>query len=143
LHKPLILIVEDSAADQYLIKRALSKFHVDADIEVAEDGQIAVDIFDQIDADSSRRCPDLVLLDLNLPRVNGLEVLQHMRSVPRCSQSRIVMVTSSDLPNEREFMEQWKADGYFQKVADKDEFMKLGELVGQVLGDPARPEAPM
>lgn len=129
---PHFLIVDDNPLDVVLIKRALTKANLLGEYEVAENGGEAISLFDAIVADSSRPCPDLIFLDINLPMVNGLEVLEHMRNCRRCDKTKIVMVTSSNQPEEREVMKLWNAE-YFQKPPELSEYMKLGMLAKTIL----------
>lgn len=130
--KPLIFIIDDNPLDVMMMKRALSKANIAAELEIAEDGEQAVLLYDRIQQDPSRRCPDLVLLDINMPAMNGLDVLKHIRSRGRCHKAQVIMVTTSDLPEEREVMADFDAH-YFQKPLDADEYMTLGTTAQTLL----------
>jgi len=80
-------------------------------------------------------CPALVILDINLPKKHGGQVLQHMRSTRRCADALVLVVTSSDSARDRESMAKLGANGYFRKPSDYEQFMKLGGLVRNLLGD--------
>jgi chemotaxis family two-component system response regulator Rcp1 len=75
----------------------------------------------------------VVILDINLPKRTGAEVLKHMRASRRCSRTQVIAVTTSDSPHDREQMAQLGADGYFRKPSGFDEFMKLGDLMKTIL----------
>ena len=93
-----ILLVEDDPSDIELTKRALGKSHVANQLIVVEDGQEALDYLFCDGAYTGRdftQLPAVVLLDLKLPKVNGLEVLQHIRSDVRTRRLPVVMLTSS------------------------------------------------
>src|SRR5690348_16275971 len=79
------------------------------------------------------RCPDLVLLDLNLPKHTGHAVLSYLRAMPRCSEVPVLIVTSSGSIKDREVSRRLGANEYFQKPADFDAFMELGTLVKREL----------
>src|SRR5580692_1150724 len=66
-----ILIVEDNAADVYLIRSAIEAARIQADLHVVKDGELAIRFIDETDTDNRVPCPDLVILDLNLPRMHG------------------------------------------------------------------------
>ena len=117
----------------YLIQRAIEGSTVPVDIHVARDGQQAVQFFDQADADPTRSCPEIVILDINLPKIQGGEVLRYMRTRSRCAQAYVIVVSTSDSERDRELMKELGADGYFRKPSEFDEFMKLGEVVRGVL----------
>jgi len=86
---PEVLLVEDSADDVLFIRRAFRKANLKATLSVASDGEQAVAQL------SSERAPTLVLLDLKLPRLSGLEVLTWMRAQPLLTLVPVVVLTSS------------------------------------------------
>jgi chemotaxis family two-component system response regulator Rcp1 len=131
--KPLILIVEDSKADIYLIREAIDSCTIDADIDVLRDGYTATQYFDSADATDSIPCPDLVVLDLNLPKANGGEVLMHLRASPRCKYAKVLIVSSSDAPQDRCAVKNLDAAGYFKKPSNYAEFMTLGPTIKNLL----------
>ncbi len=95
-----ILLVEDNANDILIIRRALEKsLATGHDILVARDGQEALDMLVRGNLpghQSSCRQPDLVLLDLNLPRIDGYEVLQRIKSDPELRHIPVVVLTTSE-----------------------------------------------
>jgi two-component system, chemotaxis family, response regulator Rcp1 len=134
-----ILIAEDSKSDVYLIRQALKQSGIDAQIHVADDGEKTVRFFEQADADPAAPCPDLILLDINMPRYEGGEVLRRLRASARCKDALVLVVTSSDSQRDRQQMDAFGANGYFRKPSEFSEFMKLGQLVRDLL---ARNETP-
>ena len=139
-HRHQILLVEDNKADLFLIREAISGANVQADLHVANDGETAVRFIDAADSDETAPCPALILLDLNLPKISGVEVLQHIRRSHKCSDSLILIVTSSDSQNDRRATTQLGIDGYFRKPSSYDAFCKIGEIVKELLARP--PETP-
>lgn len=131
--KPLILIAEDSKTDVFLIREALKAAHVEARVKIVTDGYAAITFIDTVDADEKTPCPVLMLLDMNLPKRNGSEVLNHLRRSPRCSGMRVVIVSSSDAPRDRASVAELATAGYFKKPSEYAEFMKLGLLVKGLL----------
>ena len=94
----IILLVEDNDSDIELAKRALRKEHITADIIVARDGQEALDYMFGTGKYAGRdvsQMPDLVLLDLQLPLVNGIETLRRIRADKRTRRQIVVVLTSS------------------------------------------------
>jgi chemotaxis family two-component system response regulator Rcp1 len=133
-----ILVAEDSKSDVFLIRQALDKSGIDAQIQVADDGEKTARFFEQTDADAAP-CPDLILLDINMPRYKGGEILRRLRASSRCAGALVIVVTSSDSQRDRDEMNALGANGYFRKPSEFSEFMKLGQLVRDVL---AQNEAP-
>jgi chemotaxis family two-component system response regulator Rcp1 len=134
-----ILVVEDNRADLFLIRAALGAAKVNADIHVAEDGEKALRFLDAGQNDDSAPCPALVILDINLPRKKGGDILRHMRQMSRCADALVLAVTSSDSVRDREEMDRLGTNGYFRKPSDYVEFMKLGYVVKALL---SRDETP-
>lgn len=117
----------------FLIREALSS-SLTADITVVEDGERATAFFESADADESIVCPDLVILDINLPKKNGGQVLKSLRDSRRCAGVQVLVVTSSNSANDRDLMSRYGANAYFRKPSAYLEFMKLGEVVRLMLG---------
>jgi CheY-like chemotaxis protein len=128
-----VLIVEDSRADITLILMALEKAGVPAVTDVVDDGEKAVRLFENADLDPAAPCPDLVILDLNLPRFKGSEVLRRLRASARCATVPVLVVTSSDSSDDREQMKKLGANGYFRKPSELSEYMKLGQVARGLL----------
>jgi chemotaxis family two-component system response regulator Rcp1 len=87
-----ILLVEDNPQDVEITKRALEKGQVKNRLTVARDGQEALDILDAIKGDDP---PSLILLDLNMPRLNGIEVLQVIKADPNLRRIPVIVLTTS------------------------------------------------
>jgi CheY-like chemotaxis protein len=128
-----VLIVEDSRADITLIRMAMEKAGVPAVIQVVDDGEKAIRFFENVDLDAAAPCPDLVILDLNLPRFKGSEVLRRLRASARCADVPVLVVTSSDSSDDREQMNKLGANGYFRKPSELSEYMKLGQVTRGLL----------
>lgn len=123
-----ILLVEDNADDEQLTLRAMRQSDVPNIIRVARDGAEAIDAL--FGHGGNGRLPDLVLLDLKLPKVSGLEVLQRIRSDERTRTLPIVVLTSSD--EERDILESYNlgANSYIRKPVDFDEFIDAVRQLG-------------
>lgn len=121
-----ILLVEDNPDDELLMMRALAKNDVTAGVVVAHDGVEALDYLFSSGAYAGRGAegmPRLILLDLQLPRLNGLEVLKRLRSDERTRLLPVVILTSS---NERQDMLRGYglgANSYVRKPVDFKEFI--------------------
>jgi two-component system, chemotaxis family, response regulator Rcp1 len=124
-----IVLIEDSLADVGLIREALREHDVPADLEVLADGETAFRYWDRFFIATPPTCPDLVLLDLNLPKRSGFEILRRIREVPHWSAIGVVRMSSSTSARD---MQQASALGilhYFRKPTHFDEFLELGRLI--------------
>lgn len=122
---PFILLVEDNNKDEILTLRALSKHRVANRIEVVRDGQEALDFLFATGMHKNRDpmdFPIVVLLDLQLPKVGGLQVLERIRSDPRTKLLPVVILTSSS--EERDVITGYQlgANSYVQKPVGFEEF---------------------
>jgi len=85
-----------------LIHEALAAAAIEAELHVVRDGEEAVQFLDAITVAKDTSCPDLVLLDLNLPKRTGIEVLRHLREATGCGGTAVVIMTSSDSMDDRQ-----------------------------------------
>lgn len=114
---PLILLVEDNPDDVRLAKRALAKTAVGARVDVARDGAEAIDYL-LGPGSGERPAPALVLLDISLPKIDGLEVLKRLREHERTSLLPIVILTSSQAEQDAAESSRLRASGYIRKPED-------------------------
>jgi chemotaxis family two-component system response regulator Rcp1 len=128
-----IFLAEDNPGDVMLVKTALQEYHVQHVLHVVQDGAKALDLFVQMGKPGGTPYPDLMLLDLNLPKVKGAEVLGEFRKHPECSQTPVIVVTSSDAETDRRRMAELGIAHYFCKPSDFESFMNLGAIVKTVL----------
>jgi chemotaxis family two-component system response regulator Rcp1 len=134
-----ILMVEDNRADVFLLREAIELAKVSAEIHVVSDGERAFHFIDEADLDETAPCPGLVILDLNLPKKTGGEVLDYLRHSRKCRWARVLIVTSSDSEHDRSSMAKLGADAYFRKPSGYEAYMKVGEIVRSMLmGRPER-----
>ncbi len=106
-----ILLVEDNADDEHLALRALRKWDQQIEIEVVRDGQEALERI--LNADLS--LPNVVLLDINLPKISGISVLTQVREVPRTAKLPVIVLVSSDEPPQMKAEYEFCASGTIQK----------------------------
>ena len=119
-----ILLVEDNPQDEMLILRALQRSHIANTIEVARDGQQALDyLFNQAEwhRPEGRDLPVVVLLDIGLPKFSGLEVLQRLRADQRTALLPVVILTSSDEEEDRLQSYRCGANSFVRKPLDSSE----------------------
>jgi CheY-like chemotaxis protein len=128
-----ILLIEDAEPDVFLVREALRQAGLDFQLNVCDDGEKAVDFIDALDTNATVACPNLILLDLNLPKKSGDQILERMRRSPRCGHVPVIVVTSSDSPRDKAEIARLGATQYFRKPSRLDEFMRLGPLVRDLL----------
>jgi len=127
-----LLLVEDSPADVYLVREAMRREGLRVHWDIADDGEWAIRMIDEVDSNASTPCPDVMLLDLNVPRCTGDEVLERIRRSPRLAHTPVVIMTSSESLDDRDRLMKLGATEYFRKPSNLREFMKLGRLVREV-----------
>jgi CheY-like chemotaxis protein len=133
-----ILLIEDNPADVFLVEEAMKTEDISYRLTHAADGERAISLLRQLEDDKSLPCPSLLLLDLNLPRKSGDEVLERFRASERCKNVPVIILTSSDSATDREKARRLGANAYFRKPSDLDEFLRLGAVIKQVLADTAK-----
>lgn len=117
----------------FLIQEAIEAKNPMMAIHIARDGEQAVRYFDEVDEDISAPCPSMVILDINLPKKQGGEVLKHMQRSHRCANALVIAVSTSDSARDREHMTELGANEYFHKPSEYAAFMKLGDVVKALL----------
>jgi CheY-like chemotaxis protein len=142
----IILLVEDNPSDVGLTQRALAKSHVSNELVVAEDGQEALDYLFGAGAYAGREVtelPALVLLDLKLPRVDGLQVLRQIRADERTRRLPVVILTTSREEQDVAQSYDLGANSYIRKPVDFTQFAQAVEQMGLywlVLNESAPPK---
>jgi CheY-like chemotaxis protein len=129
---PVVLLVEDRADDALLVKRAFQRAHIVASIAVASTGSEAV-MYLRGRANFANRAeyplPQLVLLDLKLPGLDGFEVLEWIRSQPSLKALRVVVLTSSENASDINRAYSLGANSFLVKPADLENFAELGRFI--------------
>ena len=129
----VILLAEDNPNDEELTLRALRKYKVSNEVIVVRDGQEALDYLFGEGPHASRNMgvqPQVVLLDINLPKVNGLEVLKRIRADKRTRTLPVVMLTSSAEERDRFAAYENFANSYIRKPVDFDQFTEAVRELG-------------
>lgn len=134
--KLALVLVEDNPGDVCLIRRALDAQGLSYDLTVASDGEEAIAYVAKCEAASE--AIDLVLLDLNLPRRRGSEVLEWIRNSSSFENVPTLLLTSSDSAQDRERCLRLGASAYVRKPSNLAEFMLIGNMVKDLTGSAAR-----
>jgi CheY-like chemotaxis protein len=127
-----IVLVDDNPADVLLIREALAWHDVHSKLLVARDGDEAIQFLDAIDS-ASLPCPDLLILDLNLPRKTGFQVLERVRVSPLCGEKPVAILSSADSVADRQKAERLGASRYIRKPSNLHDFMLIGQQLKEML----------
>ncbi len=119
-----IFIAEDNYSDAVLLREAMRESGVDASFDVVEDGEKAIGHLRALEK-TDGPYPDLIVLDLNLPRIRGHEILRFIREEAQLKDISTVIVTSSGAPADRARCA--SADAYYLKCSDWDDCLKLAQ----------------
>jgi CheY-like chemotaxis protein len=128
-----ILLAEDNPADVYLIREALREHGVECSMQVASDGK---EVLGLIMDEGSEQAPEefeLIILDLNLPRHDGIEILERLRESTRLAHVPVVVLTSSDSPQDRLVATHLGARRYLRKPSSLEQFLYLGSVFKELL----------
>jgi CheY-like chemotaxis protein len=128
-----IVVAEDNHADIALVREALKTHRVDSELVVISDGAEAIRYFRGLDLDSHSPAPDLILLDMHLPKYDGEQILSALRSTERIAQSPVVVMTSSQAPEFEKVAQKHAALHYFKKPTTWEQFSELGIIVRHLL----------
>jgi len=121
-----ILLVEDNPDDIELTLRAFEKHNLANEIIIARDGEEAVDIlFQSVKEGAKQKAPDLILLDLKLPKMDGLEVLRQVKENPRTKVIPVVILTSSKEENDLNESYRLGANSYIRKPVNFEKFTEV------------------
>lgn len=124
----IILLVEDNVEDERLTLRSLRKHNIINEVVVAVDGQEALDYLFGTGSYKGRDrtlMPALVILDLKLPKLSGLEVLKHIRSEPTTRTLPVVVMTSSENEAQIEASYEFGANSYILKPTDPSDYSEM------------------
>ncbi len=115
-----VFIVEDNDPDVFLLEEALRSEGVQAELQRCHDGEEAVHALSAIDA---AHVPDIIIIDLNLPKITGLEILKHTRTIRLLDRVPVVILTSSQSKYDRALAMQLGAAAYIAKPPTLPEFL--------------------
>ncbi len=133
-HKAHILVIEDNPSDVELLRMALRHAGLDCELTIIDDGADALALV-------SRQVPapdadlDLAIIDLNLPKHGGEEILQALRANPTLSHLPVAILTSSSSARDRLGIHRLRVGRYIVKPPDLDAFLKIGFTVKELLSE--------
>lgn len=122
-----VFIVEDNEDDEALTVRALRKLIPTLDVRIARDGQQAIEMIER----SADLRPSVILLDIKLPKLNGIEVLKVVRSTGSVRTVPTVMLTSSDEPVDLLHSYEAGASGFVRKPIEYEEYVEAVQVLGK------------
>jgi chemotaxis family two-component system response regulator Rcp1 len=128
----LIILVEDNVGDVRLVREALENSSIACELVVITNGQRAIQFIEDIDSGSGL-CPQLAIVDLNLPKKPGAEVVKRMRASAKCKDVPVIVLTSSDNQIDRENAKCIGVSRYILKPARFLEILKLGSVISDIL----------
>jgi DNA-binding response OmpR family regulator len=128
------LLAEDNLPDALLVREAIRRENLPLDLHVVSDGQQVIDFVGLAETNPEAPCPQFLLLDLNLPKIEGFEVLRRLRANAKFKKLPVLIISSSDSPADRRLAAELGAD-YFRKPANYEEYMKLGAILKRLIAD--------
>jgi CheY-like chemotaxis protein len=126
-----VLLAEDNSADAELVRMALKEHDVDCTLRVICDGAEAITLLESLDTDPTTQTLDLLLVDMNLPKRSGEDILKCLRSTRSYAKTPVIIMSGSAVVEEE--ATRHPATIYFKKPSTLDEFMQLGSIVRNVL----------
>ena len=126
-----ILLVEDNPVDVMIVKEAFKGGRVRNNLHVSEDGQEAMDFLHKRGKFSSAPSPEIILLDLNLPRKDGREVLAEVKGDPSLRHIPVIILTTSQEPEDVWRSYELQANCFITKPVDMEQFTKALDCLGE------------
>lgn len=125
-----ILLIEDNLAHAELVKRSFEQHRVSNVITHVQDGQEAVAYLFQDETDKQHKQPHIILLDLRLPKIDGLEVLKQIKSNDKTKSIPVVVLTTSSADKDIAMSYEYSANSYLVKPMDFEKFSELMNDLG-------------
>lgn len=128
-----VLIIEDNRGDVHLIRKAFEESCIDSSVTVVPDGEEALDYLYQRNEYDAVPKPDLVLLDLNVPKVRGRTVLTKINNEPDLQSIPVIVLSGSTSPDDIHDTRELGAVSYFTKPLDPNEYTSLVQTIGKTV----------
>lgn len=126
-----IFLVEDNPADVELFRMALQEASLECELVLFEDGRKFLDHIDS--AESQVALPDLLILDLNLPKNDGAEILRVLSGIPHFASVPVAVLSSSSSSRERSKLANYRVREFISKPSDLESYMKIGQIISGLL----------
>ncbi len=126
-----ILLIEDNRFDIRMTQEAFDEFHIANELHVVRDGEAGTDYLHQRGQYTDASRPDLVLLDLNLPKKHGSKILDEIKADPDLRSIPVVVVTTSDLDEDIMGSYCHKANAFITKPIEFDDFVTMMKTIGE------------
>ena len=118
-----ILLVEDNEGDVLLTKVALDESNINFKLSIVNDGKEALDFLNNVGKYANEATPQLLLLDINLPKKNGHEVLQYIKKKENLKHIPVIMLTTSSSQNDIDLAYENNASGFITKPSEVNDFI--------------------
>jgi two-component system, chemotaxis family, response regulator Rcp1 len=128
-----IFMAEDNPSDVFFLRQALDQQRLDYVLVVARDGADAMSLLRNEGPYEAAGSPDFILLDLNLPKYDGKQLLKELRQLPRLASVPVAVFTSSTAPRDQEDVAALGASCFISKPTSLEEFMQVGVRIAELL----------
>lgn len=123
-----ILLIEDNTDDVFLTEYAIKECNIDGNFLVINNGETAIYILREM-ANQANGLPDIILLDINLPKINGLEILKYIKTQDATKQIHTIVFTSSDSITDMKYCYELGADLYIRKPNNVNDFKEIIQYI--------------
>jgi two-component system response regulator len=137
-HPYRVLLIEDNPGDVQLVRLAIEQAGLAVRLHTLSDGAIACEYLLKLADQPKQVCPDVIVLDLNLPGMDGYELLKIFRDHDGCRRTPVIVATCSDRPWEMARMRRIGITDYFVKPPFVNDFCKLGDMIKKALESPSQ-----
>ncbi len=129
----VVLLVEDNSDDVFLLQESIKLHRLSVQLVVIDDGEKAIEWIKQNDLTDNCVNPSAVILDLNLPKRSGADVLAALRASRALGDTPVIIFSSSNAYRDRSLKERYPHTSYLRKSADFDEFSNIGGVLKEVI----------
>ena len=127
-----LAVVEDNPADVYILCKALQQIGLRFTVDHLQDGEVALDFFLQQGNYAAAQRPDVIILDLNLPRINGDEVLRRVRLHPDLRDLPVIVLSTSDTAEDLQKLTALGVAYHFVKSGDLSTYLAVGRAIQEM-----------